>query len=91
VFAPERRTSLRNITGPNLMRNALMDQLRTRVASGDVLAQQQLDDMIAHPFEQHEGGDISQMKAQRTLSKSEAEDNAKKRLEGRNKRFGREQ
>jgi len=43
----------------------------------------QLEDLKAHPFERHEGGDINSMKAKKTVSREEAEKTTEKRKEGR--------
>lgn len=88
--AVERRSSVRNLEGPDFHRTALMNDLRTKATAGDELAKQQLDDLKAHPFEKHEGGDINQMKAasEKTVSREEAEAGVESRKKGRAERFG---
>lgn len=91
----ERRTSVRDITGPDFMRGAQMQDIRNRLTEPSlpdaerVILQNRLDDMRAHPFERNElGNDLNAFKTQKTMTRAEAEANTQKRMEGRNKRFG---
>lgn len=92
----ERRSQVRDLGGPDFMRTTRLNQLRTELADKSlpaedrVVMQRQYDDMVAHPFEKHEGGDINQMKAaaKPTLTRAEAETATEQRKAGRNKRFG---
>lgn len=90
---PERRGSIRDITGPSFERNLAIKNLRDRISQlpeghpDRVTMESQLADMLQNPFERHEGGDINSMKVNKTVSRAEAEANTQKRLEGRNKRF----
>lgn len=90
----ERRTSVRDVQGPDLMRTARAQELRAQLTDPSLsnrdraIIQSQLDDLKANPFERHEGGDINSMKAKKTVSREEAEANTEKRKEGRSKRFG---
>jgi hypothetical protein len=93
----DRRSSLRDITGPEPMRtsnaNALRAQLRdpTLPARDRAIIQAQLDDLLAHPFERAEGEtDINRIKAvkEKRKTRAEAERGVEERKKGRRQRFG---
>jgi hypothetical protein len=92
---PERRSAPREVQGPDLMRTARAQELRTQLQDPSLSArdrrimQDQLDDIKNHPFERHEGGDIQSMKKTKTrMSRKEAEAGTEARKAGRKARFG---
>lgn len=88
----ERRTSVRDITGPDFFRTARMNELRKAAEAGDELAKTQLEDMKANPFERHEGKNINEVKAMNkpTMTRESAEAATEERKGGRQARFGEE-
>jgi hypothetical protein len=78
-----------DVTGPSDERINYMRNLGARARAGDTLAQMQLEDAQAHPFESAEsilgnGANITSMKPERTMSLEEAQAETANRAQVRN-------
>lgn len=98
-YAGTERRSLRDISGPDPMRGALKNTLQkilndpTATAHDKVIAQMQLDDLKAHPFDEPVGNrDLikeGRAKTEKKMSRKEAEEASEKRKVKKPKPAGR--
>lgn len=90
----ERRGSVRDIQGQDLMRTARLNEIRQKLgdpkldARDRAILETQFNDIKANPFEKNElGGDLNRLKVEKKMTREEAEAATEARKEGRNARF----